>query len=198
MPPEHAKPLIIGIAGGTASGKTTLAKWLAESLSELRVDVFSMDRYFRPVKPKMIAPITRVVYDDYNSPDSFNLTQLVHDMDERLAAPTPPQVIIVEGLMTLQDDAIRSRLDLRIYVDAQSDERIVRRLKRNMAHGMTMDEIATFFLDSVRYRHQEFVEPSRWHADLVLNGSQPSETGLQLVLEWIRHHAPPSHANGAE
>lgn len=196
MSAERAKPLVIGIAGGSTSGKTTLAKRLADSLSDLRVEVFAMDRYFRPVKPQMVAPFTRIVYEDHNSPDSFDLAQLVHDLDERLAAPTPPQIIIVEGLMTLQDDAIRSRLDLRLFIDVQSDERIVRRLKRNMARGMDMDEIATFYLDSVRYRHQEYVEPSRWHADLVLNGSQPSETALQLVLEWIRHHAPPAHADG--
>ena len=187
---ECAKPLVIGIAGGTASGKTTLALRLAQSLEALRVEVFSMDRYFRPVKPKMVAPYTGIIYDDYNSPEAFDLAQLVRDLDHRLVAEDRPQIIIVEGLMTLQDDNIRSRLDLRIFVDVQSDERIVRRLKRNMARGMDFDEIAAFFLDAVRYRHQEFVEPSRWHADLILNGSQISPKGIELILEWARNHAP--------
>jgi uridine kinase len=92
--------------------------------------------------------------------------------------------------MTLHDDAIRSLLDLRIFLDAQSDERIVRRLKRNLAVGGDFDQIAAFFLDTVRYRHQEFVEPSRWHADIVLNGSNTSDRGVELVIEWIRRHAP--------
>ncbi len=185
-----SKPLVVGIAGGSASGKTTLANRLAETLGDLQVHVMHMDRYFRPVKPKIVAPITRVVYDDHNHPDSFDLQQLVRDLDALLNVDFAPQVIIIEGLMTLHDDAIRSRLDLGIFLDAQSDERIVRRLKRNLVRGGDFDQIATFFLDTVRYRHQEFVEPSRWHADIVLNGSKTSDRGVELVVEWIRKHAP--------
>jgi uridine kinase len=184
------KPLVVGIAGGSASGKTTLAVRLAEALSDLQVQVMHMDRYYRPVKPRILAPITRVVYDDHNHPDSFDLPQLVRDLDALLAAGPAPQVIIVEGLMTLHDDTLRSRLDLGIFLDVQSDERIVRRLKRNLARGGDYDQIAAFYLDTVRYRHQEFVEPSRWHADIVLNGSQTSGRGLDLVVEWMRRHAP--------
>jgi len=72
--------------------------------------------------------------------------------------------------MTLQDEEVRSRLDLKIFLDVQADERIVRRLKRNLDRGMPFEDIARFYLDSVRHRHHEFVEPSRWHADIVLNG----------------------------
>jgi len=190
MSSPQKKPLLLGIAGGSASGKTTLCERLVRALDGLRVEVLSMDRYFREVKPMMVAPITRVVYEDHNHPDSFDLAALVCDLDALLEGEEPPQVIIVEGLLTLQNDEIRSRLDLRIFLDAQSDERIVRRLKRNMARGMDFDQIADFFLDSVRYRHQEFVEPSRWHADIVLNGSNPSQRGLELVVEWVRCHAP--------
>ena len=99
------------------------------------------------------------------------------------------QVIIVEGLMTLQHRPLRERLDLAIYIDAPSDERIVRRLRRNMAKGIDYDEIAAFYLACVRFRPQGFVEPSRWHAAIVLNGSYPSERGLAVVVEWIRQHS---------
>jgi uridine kinase len=186
----NPKPLVVGIAGGSASGKTTLARRMAEALDGLQVHVVHMDRYFRQVKPKIVAPITRVVYEDHNHPDSFDLQGLVNDLDALLDGGLAPQVIIIEGLMTLHDDAIRSLLDLRIFLDAQSDERIVRRLKRNLAVGGDFDQIAAFFLDTVRYRHQEFVEPSRWHADIVLNGSNTSDRGVELVIEWIRRHAP--------
>ncbi len=191
---SRKKPLVVGIAGGSASGKSTLCERLVCALEGLRVDVLAMDRYFRRVKPMMVAPFTGVVYEDHNHPDSFDLAALVRDLDALLIQENPLQVILVEGLLTLQNDEIRSRLDLRIFLDAQSDERLVRRLKRNMARGMDFDEIAAFFLDSVRYRHQEFVEPSRWHADIVLNGSNFSSRGLELVAEWIRHHAPRSGA----
>jgi uridine kinase len=184
------KPLVVGIAGGSASGKSTLAQRLVQALDGLGVEVLGMDRYFRRIRPKMVAPITRVVYEDHNHPESFDLVSLVRDLDALLVREDMPQVIIVEGLMTLYDEQLRARLDLKIFLDAQSDERIVRRLKRNMARGMAFDDIATFFLDSVRYRHQEFVEPSRWHADIVLNGSHTSERGVNVLVEWIRQHAP--------
>lgn len=188
------RPLVVGIAGGSASGKSTLCERLVCALEGLRVEVLAMDRYFRKVKPMMVAPFTRAVYEDHNHPDSFDLAALVNDLDTLLNQEDPPQVILVEGLLTLQNDELRSRLDLRIFLDAQSDERLVRRLRRNMARGMDFDQIAAFFLDSVRYRHQEFVEPSRWHADIVLNGSTLSPRGLEVVVEWIRHHAPDSIA----
>jgi uridine kinase len=180
------KPLLIGIAGGSASGKTTIAGKLAQALGGLHVQTLHMDSYFLAVKPRTEAPITGVVYDDYNLPESFDLAALVSDIDKLQASPDAPDVLIIEGLMTLHDARLRARLDLGIFVDADSDERIVRRLKRNMAHGLSFDEIAAYFLDSVRYRHQEYVEPSRWRADIVLNGSNTSPRGIDLVAEWIR------------
>lgn len=184
------KPLVVGIAGGTASGKTTLSNRLAEALEGLHVRVFHMDQYFLQVKPRMVAPITRIEYEDHNHPDSFDMAGLMRDLGAALTAPAGVQVIIIEGLLTLQHDPLREQLDLKLFVDAQADERIVRRVRRNLAHGMNYDVITNFYLDSVRYRHQEFVESSRWHADLVMNGSQFSECGLALVANWIRSHAP--------
>ena len=185
MPSAH-KPLVVGIAGGSASGKTTLAQRLVDLLDDLCVQVFHMDHYFLEVRPNMVAPITRITYEDHNHPGSFDLGALQKDLAACLERADAPRVVIVEGLLTLQDDALREQLGLRLFVDAQSDERIVRRLRRNMARSMDFDDIATFFLDSVRYRHQEFVEPSRWHADLVLNGSTISERGIQVIADWIR------------
>lgn len=184
------KPFVVGIAGGSASGKTTLSNRLAETLADLQVRVFHMDQYFLKIKPRMMAPITRLDYEDHNHPNSFDLADLILDLDAALASSDGLQVIIIEGLLTLQHDSLRERLDLKLFVDAQADERIVRRLKRNLARGMNYDDIANFYLDTVRYRHQEFVESSRWHADLIMNGSNFSDQGLQLVSEWIRAHAP--------
>jgi len=188
--PPALKPLVIGIAGGSASGKTTLSDRLVGALTGLNIRVFHMDQYFLKRKPHMVAPITRIEYEDHNHPDSFDLAALVRDLHAACETCDGTQVIIVEGLLTLQHDPLRELLDLKLFVDAQADERIVRRLKRNMARGMNYDDIASFYLDSVRYRHQEFVEASRWHADLVMNGSQFSETGLELVAEWVRSHIP--------
>ena len=179
---------MVGIAGGTASGKSTLARWIEQALDDRVVRMLHMDRYFLRVKPRMIAPITGESFEDHNHPRSFDLVGLVDKLDT-FCREQKAQVIIVEGLMTLYHQPLRERLDLAIYVDAPADERIVRRLRRNMASGLDFDEIARFYLDSVRFRHQEFVEPSRWHADVILNGSYPSERGLALVVSWIRQQS---------
>ncbi|MHB9034143.1 MAG: uridine kinase family protein [Anaerolineae bacterium] len=188
MTDSTIKPLVVGIAGGSASGKTTLSNRLADALSGLNVQVFHMDQYFLKTRPHMIAPITRIEYEDHNHPTSFDLAALVSDVSTAVIQPNGTQVIIIEGLLTLQHDPLRNMLDLKLFVDAQADERIVRRVRRNLARGMNYDDITNFYLDAVRYRHQEFVETSRWHADLVMNGSQFSERGLALVAEWIRSH----------
>ena len=179
---------MVGIAGGTASGKSTLARWIEQALDDRVVRMLHMDRYFLRVKPRMIAPITGESFEDHNHPRSFDLAGLVDKLDTS-CREQEAQVIIVEGLMTLYHQPLRERLDLAIYVAAPADERIVRRLRRNMASGLDFDEIARFYLDSVRFRHQEFVEPSRWHADVILNGSYPSERGLALVVSWIRQQS---------
>ena len=190
LTPSSARPLVVGIAGGTSSGKSTLSRRLEDELAGMSVLVMHMDAYFLRVKPMMRAPITGEEWEDHNHPDSFDLSGLIRDLDTH-RHENAVQVIIVEGLMTLHHAPLRDRLDLAIYVDAPSDERIVRRLKRNMANGLAFDDIAAFFLDSVRFRHEEYVEPSRWHADIVLNGSYPSDRGLAVVVEWIRGHSRP-------
>lgn len=187
---EPRRPLIVGIAGGTASGKTTICGRLVERLAGYTVLDMHMDRYFLRVKPRMRAPISGLDYEDHNHPSSFDLDALVRDLDAHRQA-AEADVIIVEGLLTLYHQPLRERLDLAIFLDAPSDERIVRRLRRNMARGLDFDGIAQFYLDSVRFRHEEFVEPSRWHADLVLNGAYPSDRGLTVVADWIRAQIAP-------
>jgi len=189
-------PLLVGIAGGTASGKTTLCEALCAALEELSVRLLHMDTYFLPVKPRTTAPYTGTEWDDYNQPASFDLEALHRDVEALRSAEHPPDVVMIEGLMTLQDDTLREKLDLRIFVDAPPDERVVRRLRRNMAHGLAFDEIASYYLDSVRWRHQEYIEPSRWHADLVYNGLYPSATGLEVLAAWIRARASILHQAG--
>ncbi len=177
-----SKPFIVGIAGGSASGKSTFARGLAERLGGLQVEIVPMDRYFREDKPVHAGPLNGREWPDYNQPGSFHLDRLVADLGDVQA-----DVVIVEGLMTLHADEVRECCDLKLFVDAQADERIVRRLKRNMAErGLSFDEIADYYLDSVRYRHQEFVEPSRWFADLVINGALPTDKAASIIACHIR------------
>ncbi len=177
-----ARPLIVGIAGGSASGKSTFAQALAERLEGLEVRVMGMDAYFVQDKPLHKGPLSDREWPDFNQPASFHLDRLAADLDAM-----DGQVVIVEGLLVLHDDEIRGRCDIRLFVDAPADERICRRLKRNMAKmNLSFDEIAGYYLDSVRFRHQQFVEPSRWHADLVINGSILSENAVNAIADHIR------------
>jgi uridine kinase len=176
------KPVVLAVAGGSASGKSTFAQRLAQSLDGLSVRVMNMDRYFRKEKPVAVGPLSGRQWPDYNQPDSFHLDQLLSDLDQ-----AQEEVVIVEGLMALWSEPLRERSDLKLFVDASADERIVRRLRRNMAErGLSFDEIADYYLDSVRFRHNEFVEPTRWQADLIINGTRLSEQAIEAVACWIR------------
>jgi uridine kinase len=94
-------------------------------------------------------------------------------------------VVIVEGLLTLWDDNICELLDLKLFVDCKSDERIVRRIKRNIQWGQTFDQITEVYLDMVRFRHEEYVEPSKWRADIIINGSKFSDITIAIIREHI-------------
>ena len=181
------RPFVVGIAGGSGSGKSTLCGQLVEMLGECQVVVFPMDRYFLDERPQMVGPVSGEVYEDHNSPNSFDLLGLVTDLDAAISGECA-DVIIIEGLMVLAHPPVRERLDLGVFIDTPADERIVRRLKRDMSRGRQYDWIANFYLESVRHRHHEFIEPSRWHADLVLNGTHPSERGLRVIADWVKCH----------
>ena len=181
------KPYVIGIAGGSASGKSTFCAALEKELAALRVLVLHMDDYFKPEdqRPQPPAPITQRVYIDNNHPETMNLAKLKQDLRDAVAG-NACDIIIVEGLLTLYDDGICAELDLKLFVECRADERIVRRLKRNMAWGEPFDKIADVYLDMVRYRHDEYVEPSKWKADMILNGSNSSTHALSILSEAIQ------------
>lgn len=181
------KAYVVGIAGGSASGKSTIAKKLEGMLEGLNVLVIPMDTYFKPAEERAMvnAPITGKIYRDDNHPTSFRLPELKQDLSEAIDGGEV-QVIILEGLLTLWDNEIYDKLDLRLFLECRPDERIVRRLRRNMARGLTFDEIADVYLDMVRYRHDEFVEPSKWRADFILNGSNPSEVAFKILVDHIK------------
>ena len=182
------KTFIVGIAGGSASGKSTFSGQLESSLAGLRIQTIHMDSYFKPPekRPRSEAPVTGITYMDDNHPQTMDLAKLASDL-KKLAAGKTCDVIIVEGLLTLWDKDICSQLDLKLFADCKPDERIVRRLRRNMQHGLTFDEISSVYLDLVRYRHDEYVESSKWRADFILNGSNPSEKTMCMLTEYIKN-----------
>lgn len=177
--------ITIAVAGGTCSGKTTLAEKLENRLSAagLSVCVLHMDAFFKKVTPTVIAPFTGIEYPEHNHPDSFELEKFYAAIDEAKAGNY--DAVIVEGLLTLYLEEVRKRSDIRVFVDLPSDERLIRRIHKFMElRHQTMDEIADRFLDTVRYRHNEFVEPSRWYADMVVNGN--GEKGADILAAYVK------------
>jgi len=181
------KPFVIGIAGGTASGKSTLCDKLEKELKDYKLFVIHMDGYFKHEKdrPHTKAFVSQKEYIDDNHPETMDLNKLNADL-EKISAKNEYEIIIVEGLLTLWDDNIYNKLDLKIFVDCRADERIVRRLKRNMKWGLAFDEITDVYLDMVRYRHEEYVEPSKNRADIIINGSNPTDVSLEVLTEYIK------------
>lgn len=184
------KPFLVGISGGTASGKSTFSRYLEEQLSALDVKAFHLDSYFKPdsVRPKAAAHVTGKVYFDDNCPETIYHEKFREDL--KAAIEEGHDVILVEGLFALWYDWLWEQLDLKLFIDCQADERIVRRLRRNMAErGFTFDEIAQVYLDMVRYRHDQYIEPTKWRADFILNGSTPSELANGVLVDLIKRSA---------
>jgi uridine kinase len=101
------------------------------------------------------------------------------------AASGGADAVIVEGLLTLWDEELRDRLDLRVFVDCLADERIVRRLRRNMSWRYSFDKVSDVYLDMVRFRHEQYVEPTKWTADVIVNGAGNTDKACEMIAGWI-------------
>jgi uridine kinase len=175
---------VIGIGGGSASGKSSIAEALSKKLSPLQVTVMNQDRYFHG-SARLPAHANRAgtrSWPDHNHPESFDFDSLRRDVRR---ARGSGDVVIVEGILVLHDAELRDLMDLKVFVAADADERIVRRIRRNLAAGAGLDGICDFYLDSVRYRHREFCEPTRAHADVVVPGGQDEREGTERALEEV-------------
>lgn len=167
--------MIIGIAGGSASGKSTLAKRLATATGATHL---SMDSYYKPYHRLPDAMGTDgKVYKDFNCPEAFDTERLIRDVKSATGN------LILEGLLILHEKELRDLCDLRIFLDCPADIRVVRRIRRNLSHGMSMDDVTSVYLALVRYRHEEYVALSAGYADEVWDTSADTDACFQSLLE---------------
>jgi uridine kinase len=187
--------LIIGIAGGSASGKSTLTSALLAALQivpGLRPAIVAADKYmYRDVLrgPTFVSPSSGRVMFNANHPDSVNWEQLLSDLDDLRQREDGPNVILLEGLMVLHVPAVRERLDLRLFVELDADERALRRMLRDMSGSRGIGDpagIATYYRECARIGHAQYVEPSRVYADLIVRGDADWERLRPLLLAVIR------------
>ncbi len=174
----------IVIAGGSASGKSTIAYELEKQLSPLSATVIAMDSYYKSESDlPLVTAQNGKTYRDYNCPEAFDLVRMKEDIKQ---AKSVADIVIVEGLLTLWDEGIYKTADLLVYVDCPADVRIVRRIKRNLTWGLSIEDITDVYLDLVRYRHEQYVEPSKQHADLVLDTTHGTEEAVAAVLRNLQ------------
>jgi len=175
---------VVGVSGGSCSGKSTVTKIIEKELGKkYKVSVFNMDEYYDWSKMKTIAPITRIEYSEHNHPSATDIEKLYKDFTAAISNNTN-DVVIVEGIFALYFEQLREKYNLKIFIDLKSDERLYRRIKRALEFD-TIDETANRYLDSVRFRHDEFTEPTRWHADLVINGNLDANLGTSILVSYI-------------
>lgn len=184
---------MVGIAGGSASGKSTLAGALASAVGEglgRGCAVLPADRYmYRDTVrgPSFVSPTTGALMFNANHPDSVDWGQLLAQLED-YHGPDGPDVVLVEGLMVLAEPRVRERLDLRLFVELDADERALRRMLRDMQGGRGNGDpagIATYYRECARVGHALYVEPSRAHADLILRGDADWERLRPLLLALV-------------
>ena len=177
---ERQKTRIVGIAGGSASGKSTFTAGLTDVLREARpgieVSIISADAYYtRDVDngPSLVLSTTGERIFDFNHPDAIDQARLVRDIARLGEGSEAPDVILIEGLMVLHIPEIRELLDIKIFIELDADIRAVRRILRDMSGGRRSTDpqfIAAYYLECARVGHEKYVEPSRIYADLILRG----------------------------
>lgn len=201
--PDHPArpPLIIGIAGGSGSGKSTLARKVASALPGASVAFVEMDAYYRDFRHLTLQQLHQVNWDH---PDAFDLDLLashlealgrgeaiekpVYDFVSHLRAPEtvriePADAIVIDGILLLVDPRVREACDVKVFVDTDSDIRLVRRIRRDMAvRGRPLEEILDQYLNTVQPMHFQFVEPSKRYADLVIPRGGQNVVAIDLLL----------------
>ena len=198
--------LVIGIAGGTGSGKTTLMKNLTEQFQDV-VTVLSHDNYYKRHDELTYEQRCQLNYDE---PDALetdlmarHLDQLrqghsidcpiydfaLHNRSDETVTIVPKKVIIVEGILIFENKALRDLMDIRIFVDTDADVRLCRRIKRDVnKRGRTLESVLSQYLQTVKPMHEKYVEPSKKYADIVVPEGGKNLVALDMITGRIQRH----------
>jgi uridine kinase len=208
QPPSRRPPLILGIAGGSGSGKSTIAKAVLDALPEGSGALLQQDNYYRS---QSHLPESERAHVNYDHPDALELDLLISHLDalrtgQSIVRPTydftihdrlkegvpiqPTPVIVVEGILVLADDRLRSRFEVKLYVDTDPDIRVMRRIRRDIERrGRTFAQIRKQYYESVRPMHLAFVEPTKRFADIVIPEGGQNRVALDFLLSFVRQRA---------
>lgn len=198
--------ILIGIAGGTGSGKTTLTRHLKEHFGD-EVTVIGHDSYYKRQEGKTYE---ERALQNYDHPSAFETDLLVrhlqelkegrsvrcpvysyvdHNRTDETVEIFPTKVLIVEGILIFQDPALRELFDIKIFVETDADERILRRCLRDVEErGRTLRSVVTQYLTTVKPMHEQYVEPSRKYADIIVLEGGHNLVALDMIMQRIQNH----------
>ena len=198
--------MVIGIAGGTGSGKTTLTNRLKEYFRD-DVSVVYHDNYYKAHEGMSYEELSKLNYDH---PDAFDTELLiehlaklrageavdcpvydftVHNRSDRTIHVEPSRVLIIEGILIFQNPALRDMMDIKIFVDTDADVRLLRRISRDVKErGRSLDSVVTQYLSTVKPMHEQFVEPSKRAADIIVLEGGRNEVALDMIIQRVRRH----------
>jgi uridine kinase len=198
------RPFLLGVAGGTGSGKTTVARRILDAVGQTRLVLLEMDSYYKDVDWRREEDLLHHNFDHPSSLDFELLTRHLselragrpveapiydfktHRRTERTRTLRPDAVIIVEGILVLVDPELRRLLDFKIYVDTDADVRLARRLRRDIEErGRQVEDVLRQYEESVRPMHLEFVEPSKRWADVIIPEGGENTVAIEMVAARV-------------
>lgn len=199
----NRKICVLGVAGGSASGKTTIINKVKEYFGN-DIAVISHDNYY---KAHNEMPFEERCKLNYDHPDSFESERMaedvrklikgysiemptydycIHNRSSETVTVEPKQVIILEGILVLESRELRDLMDIKIYVDTDADERLMRRIKRDMLErGRSIESILTQYSQTVKPMHEEFIEPSKKYADIIIPRGGENAPGLDMLTTYL-------------
>ncbi|MFT8320188.1 MAG: uridine kinase [Bacillus sp. (in: firmicutes)] len=199
------KPVVIGVAGGSGSGKTSVSKAVFESFNDHSILMIEQDFYY---KDQSHLPFEERLKTNYDHPLAFDTELLIehierllqyetinkpvydyaiHTRSEETITVEPKDVIIIEGILILEDERLRDLMDIKLFVDTDADLRIIRRLLRDIQdRGRTMDSVIDQYVNVVRPMHNQFIEPTKRYADIIIPEGGHNHVAIDLMVTKIQ------------
>jgi uridine kinase len=203
-----ARPFLIGVAGGTCSGKTTLSEKLAVLAGPRQLALIKLDSYYLAARS---TPLRERETTNYDHPDAFDWDLLdehlamlaagqsapvpvydftIHDRTDEVRTVEPSPIVVLEGILVLWEPRLRNRFGLKVFVDTDADLRLIRRLQRDVAErGRTVDSIIEQYVTTVRPAHDQFIEPTKRYADVIFPQGGMNDAATEMLLARVRELA---------